>query len=132
MREGRVNDPACVGSYIFGICSKKFSHWAKFKNRTVSLDDIDDPLADDDPEQSVVVAEGRKLLEPVFQMLSPLDQKILILKFVAYWNYSKIGTFLDLTEITARKRASRAISRLRHSLAPVPLTAHIQPDSGTI
>jgi RNA polymerase sigma factor (sigma-70 family) len=50
--------------------------------------------------------------------LKPSEREVLVLRFAGDLTFKEVAQLLDLNEATARKRASRALLRLRNRLQP--------------
>src|SRR5256885_11593993 len=64
----------------------------------------------------------RPLLDEILDELAEEDRHALLLRFFEQQNLAQIGAALGLAEDTARKRISRALEKLRQSLASRGLT----------
>jgi RNA polymerase sigma-70 factor (ECF subfamily) len=112
LRTGRLSDPRRLGSYIQQICSNLAARWWEREKRPASLESVGEPHTDVNPESIGIDRETTWRLRSALRAMRPTDRQILALRYGEEWNYRRIGAFLDLTEETARKRASRAIARL--------------------
>lgn len=70
------------------------------------------PAAPPGAERSSMAARARRLLEE----LRPTQREALVLRFAAELSFREVGRVSGVDEATARKRASRGLSRLRSLL----------------
>jgi RNA polymerase sigma factor (sigma-70 family) len=69
--------------------------------------------------------ELRPVLDEAMHELSPADREAVLLRYFERRPIAEIGTWLGLTEDTARKRVARAIDKLRGNLAKRGITSTV-------
>lgn len=114
-RFSEVEAAASVRAWLFGIAREQcLQHLEKRRRRGSRLArqaDGSEPLAVD-PALTLRATKVRALLEQV----RPSDRDALLLRFAADLSFDEVAAACGIDEPTARKRASRALSRLRSLL----------------
>lgn len=69
-----------------------------------------------DAEQAFAASQRADAARKALSVLTPDDRELLVLRYEAELPYAEIGRLLAIDEPTARKRASRALLRMRQAL----------------
>lgn len=121
VREGRLTEDGNVGGYLYGTCVNLVARWSKTARRHLSMPDMDHlPTGDQDRGEPCAGREVIVKLRRLLSSLGQLDRRLLALRFVHGLSYREISNECGMSEEAARQRVCRALSRLRHALAPPP------------
>lgn len=107
-----------IRAWLFGIarklCLKRLTQRERRQRRLTLLVSEEQQLPDEVLVARQRATNARQLLERV----RPTDREALVLRYVAELTYAEIAVGCDIDEATARKRVSRALSRVRELLDP--------------
>lgn len=102
-----------VRAWLFGIarrqCARRIQRGPKRHLELV----VDAHAGPDTSDGGLREKEESAELAVHLQSLKPSEREVLLLRFTGDLSFREVATLLDITEATARKRASRALSRLR-------------------
>jgi RNA polymerase sigma-70 factor (ECF subfamily) len=109
----RYRNHGCFSAWLFAIARARAIDFYRKKDREVALLAAE-PLADDLDlfDQTARGDELRQVFELIHQ-LSPVEQELIRLRFVAELNYREIGSLLHRKEDSVRKAVSRIVERLQ-------------------
>lgn len=102
-----------VRAWLFGIarrqCARRLQrgpkrHLELVADKHASAETSDSGLKD---------KQQREELQQRLKVLKPSEREVLLLRFAGELNFKEVAKLLDISEATARKRASRALARLR-------------------
>ncbi len=112
-----------VRAWLFGIARKKCLKQLSVRSthqRRLSL--IEGGQSESEDEDSLSRREEARQARLALDQLPHRDREVLVLRYVSELSYAEVAEALELDEATARKRASRALGRLRAVLRPDPST----------
>ncbi|MEQ1501130.1 MAG: RNA polymerase sigma factor [Myxococcota bacterium] len=95
------------------LCAKDRTRSAR---QAARLHLVRDPVADVDAHAAVEAGQRARAARDALSRLEPGDREILVLRYQGELGYAEIAALLSIDEPTARKRASRALVRLRSAL----------------
>ena len=102
-------------AWLFAIARNECrQHWRRSSREIVEeIKEENHPAALDFPETNLV---NRIFVEDLLKTLPEEDREILCLRYTAGLSFKEIAGVLEITEITARVRAHRAVARARKIL----------------
>ncbi len=102
-----------VRAWLFGIarrqCARRLQRGPKRHLELVA----DRHAGPDSSDRGLKEKQQREELQERLKILKPSEREVLLLRFAGELNFKEVATLLDISEATARKRASRALARLR-------------------
>jgi RNA polymerase sigma-70 factor (ECF subfamily) len=109
----RYRNQGCFSAWLFAIARARAIDFYRKKDHEVALITAE-PLADgvDLFDQTTHGDDLQQVLD-LIQHLSPAEQELIRLRFVAELNYREIGTLLHRKEDSVRKAVSRILDRLQ-------------------
>lgn len=112
----QYREQGSVRAWLFGIARRQCARRIE-RGRRPQLELVDDIAASSgDPELSA--RRGRRLasLRAALVTLKPSERDALILRYAAGLSFREVAEAMDISEVAARKRASRALLHLRNTL----------------
>lgn len=117
VRQGQIREPENVFSYISRVCSNKAVDILKRRKKEIPFDEAtEEEILTSGTEDERITAEMKAALMAVWEKLSPLDRMIVYLKYIKGMKYKDMAKILGLSAQTLRKRAQRAIGKMRNGL----------------
>jgi RNA polymerase sigma-70 factor (ECF subfamily) len=112
LREGRLNDPANLASFIYAIARHRVMdvHRGEARSRTDRLPEGFEPAVL--PDATSASAERDQIAGLAIGELEPLDREVLNLVLVRGLNYAQIAEQLSITVAAVRQRKCRALRRV--------------------
>ena len=105
-----------VKAWLFGIarhvCARRLERRTT-RERRLRLVAGDEPRGGAQPDALLEARQGAAAIRAGLAELAPSERDALLLRYQAELSYFEIGQALGIDEATARKRASRALLRLR-------------------
>ena len=113
-RQGKINNPERLSSFIYQICSNKIYDFFKSSPKYTSIDDQKDlEICTPAPINNWPSLEESDMLRAKWKKLKLLDRRILYLKYIRKMKYEDIAQNLNLSIQTLKKRAQRAKEKMR-------------------
>jgi RNA polymerase sigma-70 factor (ECF subfamily) len=110
-----------VRAWLFGIARRQCARRLE-RGKRAHLELVEDSVTDTStPEKHAASSERSERLRDALAKLKPSERDAVVLHYVAGLSFREIATALDVSEEAARKRASRALFRLRSMLKPEDL-----------
>jgi RNA polymerase sigma-70 factor (ECF subfamily) len=117
VRDGRIQNPENLGSFIYRVCSNKIVDLLKKSGREVPLDRTDPLHISSMPEQNNGFdQEKRQRLIAAWNTLGLTDRKLLYMKYLRNMRYDDMAKILDLSPQALKKRVQRAKEKIRRRL----------------
>jgi RNA polymerase sigma-70 factor (ECF subfamily) len=114
----RYRGDGSVKSWLFGIarrqCAKRLTTVAK-NQRKLQL--VPDKTPSDGPETNASNRQRSATIRAALDKLKPSERDVVVLRYQAGLSYREIAKACGIDEAAARKRASRALARLRTVLS---------------
>ena len=112
LREGRLNEPANLASFIYAIARHRVMdvHRGQARNRTETMPEGFEPAAL--PDAASASAERDRIAGQAIGELEPLDREVLNLVLVRGLNHAQIAQQLSVTIAAVRQRKCRALRRV--------------------
>lgn len=101
-----------VRAWLFGIARRMCARRLETRGRQERRLKIVAGTPPDAPAGADVLADAARVRE-LLERLKPSEREALLLRYECDLSYSEIGTACGIDEAAARKRASRALDRLR-------------------
>ena len=102
-----------VRAWLFGIarrqCARRLQRGPKRHLELVA----DKHAGTESSDRGLRDRRRREELQEQLSTLKPSEREVLLLRFAGDLSFKEVAKLLDLSEATARKRASRALARLR-------------------
>jgi RNA polymerase sigma-70 factor, ECF subfamily len=126
IRENRLKEEGKLGAYIFGIAKNLIlkNHRMDSRERGAPDRDCEPSGWVNHPEAGFLLEEQRKQVRRALERLSEADREILHYAFVEAEGLEEIASKLRIPYTAARKRKSRALDRLRKTLARLSQKGH--------
>lgn len=101
-------------AWLFAIAKNECrQHWRKQKFEQPLTDEHADTMADNSASETM----SQKLyLDSVLKQMSPDEQELLRLRYLAGFSFKEIAKILNISTIAARVRIHRALGRVRENL----------------
>ena len=107
-----------VRAWLFGIARRQCARRIQRGPRR-HLQLVAEAHAGSDDTEGELLAKGRSdNLQRHLSQLKPSERDLLLLRFAGDLSFRELAELLDLSEATARKRASRALLKLRSIMDP--------------
>lgn len=107
-----------VRAWLLGItrrqCAKRLSKRVRQERR---LRLVEAPTGEALPDDLLAKRRSAEQIRRALESLRPTDREAVVLRFQSGLAYGEIATLLGIDEAAARKRTSRALGRLRTTLA---------------
>jgi len=118
LRDNRIEDPAKLPGYIFGVAKNLVSKTLRTRARDASPSP-DGLLAEavpwlEDGEVALLLEEQRQQVREALSQVSSNDRDILERTFVAEQSLEEMAAAMGIPYAAVRKRKSRALQRLRN------------------
>ena len=117
MRENRIEHPARMPGFIFGVAKNLVSKALREKSFQENSRSVPDPIDVgpwiEDPDAALLLEERRQQVRDALNQLGPSDRDILRRAFVAEQSLEEIAADIGIPYVAVRKRKSRALERLR-------------------
>lgn len=112
LREGRLNEPANLASFIYAIARHRVMdvHRGEARSRTETMPEGFEPAAL--PDAAATSAERDRIAGQAIGELEPLDREVLNLVLVRGLNHAQIAEQLSVTVAAVRQRKCRALRRV--------------------
>jgi len=112
LREGRLNEPANLASFIYAIARHRVMdvHRGQARNRTETMPEGFEPAAL--PDAASASAERDRIAGQAIGELEPMDREVLNLVLVRGLNHAQIAQQLSVTIAAVRQRKCRALRRV--------------------
>jgi len=105
-----------VKAWLCGIARHVCAHTLETRRRGRELLEV--VPTDADTRDDFAARQRARAVREALAKLKPSERDVLVLRYVAGLSHREIGTACAVDEATARKRISRALSRLR-SIVPI-------------
>jgi RNA polymerase sigma-70 factor, ECF subfamily len=117
VRDKRVEDPARMAGFIFGVAKNLVSKALRERSRQANPGSAPEAVEAgpwlEDPDAALLLEEQRRQVREALGRLSPSDRDLLRRAFVAEQSLEEIAAEIGIPNATVRKRKSRALERLR-------------------
>lgn len=117
LRDDRIEDPANLPAYVFGVAKHLVSKTLRTKefesNSGSELEQVEAGPWLEDGEAALLLEEQRQQVREALAQVSSSDRDILERTFVAEESLEEIAVAMGIPYAAVRKRKSRAIQRLR-------------------
>jgi RNA polymerase sigma-70 factor (ECF subfamily) len=101
-------------AWLFGVVRRALADYYRERRPTVELDpEMSATLADEEPgpEERALATERRQIGRRLLAALTPEQQEVLLLRFLAELSYAEIAQVLGKREDAIKKIAYRALAR---------------------
>jgi RNA polymerase sigma-70 factor (ECF subfamily) len=101
-------------------CARLIERRQSRRTKLTLVHDAERDPASASAERDVLRRERAERARAALDMLRPSEREALLLRYAAGLSFREVGEACGIDEVTARKRVSRAIIHLRHSLDEEP------------
>jgi RNA polymerase sigma-70 factor (sigma-E family) len=108
----RIQDPEAYARRI--MYHEHLSWWRRWRHRELSVAEVDEQPAPDDPARAVV---QRHALRAALNRLGPRQRAVVVLRYLEDRSESEVADLLGCSVKTVSSQASRALARLREVFA---------------
>lgn len=110
-----------VRAWLFGIarrmCARRLETRTRQERRPRLVHDAGESADGSSPEAALEARRRAREVRELLEALRPSEREALLLRYEAELSFQEIGVACGIDEATARKRASRALDRLRQLFA---------------
>lgn len=104
-------------AWLFAIARRKCArHLEKTARRRNKLRLVHDAQRGEG-EELMILRERARVARALLDQIRPSEREALVLRFVAELSYREVGEACGIDEVAARKRVSRAISKMKQAVA---------------
>jgi RNA polymerase sigma-70 factor (ECF subfamily) len=114
---GEFRGESSMRAWLLGIARNKcLQHLEKTRRRGAHLRLVPNPETTADAEEVMSVQQRAERTRALLARVRPSDRDALLLRYAAELSFKEVAEVCGIPEPTARKRVSRALSRLRTEL----------------
>lgn len=112
----RYHHKGYFAAWLFSIARSRLVDCVRREHRQIPLEDLDLPVAVDDPLQHMVHSERVTVLRTRLASLTEEERELLRLRFAADLRFADIARLLGQSEDAVKKSLYRLIARLQHQM----------------
>jgi RNA polymerase sigma-70 factor (ECF subfamily) len=123
VRAGKAREPnmawaAWLTRVAVNTCrDRRRSRWWRWRrDEAMSIEDIQIPSREPNPEERTVGREERARIWRFFRKLSTRQQEVFVLRYIEEWSGEDVAALLGITEGAVKQHLFRAVRHLRHAL----------------